>query len=88
METIILAIQARILLWVGVGWLVIGLGLGYDPAMVAFRALLAAVATMIVSGWLMRSFTRSITEAAVAARVEQMEQARKDQAKPAGEAKP
>jgi hypothetical protein len=62
METILLAIQARVLLWVGLGYVAVGLWLGTDPATLAWRAPLAAVGAMIVAGWLLRQVTTVVEE--------------------------
>ena len=62
MEVHILAIQARALLWVGIGWLVIGFALGTDPATLAWRAALGALAAMWVSGLLLRIVAGVINE--------------------------
>ncbi len=66
METILLAIQARVLLWVGVVYIGVGLWLGTDPATLAWRAPLAAVGAMIVAGWLLRQVAKVIEERAAA----------------------
>ena len=62
MEVYVLALQARVLLWVGLGWLILGLWLGFDPATVAWRAALAAVAAMLAIGWLARRVAAVIEE--------------------------
>jgi hypothetical protein len=62
METILLAIQARVLLWVGLGYVGVGLWLGTDPATLAWRAPLAAVGAMIVAGWLLRQVAKVVEE--------------------------
>ena len=54
MEVHILAIQARALLWVGIGWLFAGFVLGTDPATLAWRAALGALVAMWFSGLLLR----------------------------------
>ena len=66
METILLAIQARVLLWVGLVYIVAGLWLGNDPAATAWRSALASVAAMIVAGWLLRQVAGVIEERAAA----------------------
>jgi hypothetical protein len=62
METILLAIQARVLLWVGLTYVGAGLWLGTDPATIAWRAPLAAVVAMIIAGWLLRQVAQVIEE--------------------------
>lgn len=62
METILLAIQARVLLWVGLVYVGAGLWLGTDPATIAWRAPLAAVTAMIIAGWLLRQIAQVIEE--------------------------
>ncbi len=54
MDVYLLAIQARVLLWVGVAWLVFGLWQGFDPATVAWRAALGAFVAMWISGKLLK----------------------------------
>lgn len=53
MEVHLLAIQARLLLWVGLGVLGIGLWLGMTPWTCAWRAALAAVLAMWAGRWLL-----------------------------------
>jgi uncharacterized membrane protein len=53
-DVYLLAIQARVLLWVGLAWLVFGLWQGFDPATVAWRAALGAFVAMWVSGKLLQ----------------------------------
>ena len=62
METILLVIQARVLLWVGRVYIILGLWLGSDPATVAWRATLAAVGAMILAGWLLRQVAGVVNE--------------------------
>ncbi len=62
METILLAIQARVLLWVGLGYVVAGLWLGNDPSTTAWRSAAAAVGAMIIAGWLLRQVALVIEE--------------------------
>ncbi len=62
METILLGIQARVLLWVGLGYVGFGLWLGTDPAALALRAPLAAVAAMFIAGWLLRQVANVVEE--------------------------
>lgn len=54
MDVYLLAIQARVLLWVGLAWLVFGLWQGFDPATVAWRAALGAFVAMWISGKLLQ----------------------------------
>jgi hypothetical protein len=58
----ILAIQARVLLWVGLAWLAFGLWQGHDPATVAWRAALGAFVAMWLAGWFLRLVTGVINE--------------------------
>lgn len=62
MDVQILAIQARVLLWVGLAWLAFGLWQGFDPATVAWRATLGALVAMWLSGWFLRMVTGVINE--------------------------
>ncbi len=62
METILLAIQARVLLTVGLLYLGLGLYLGTAPSTLAWRASLAAVTAMIIAGWLLRQVALVIQE--------------------------
>ena len=62
MEVHLLAMQARVLLWVGLGWLVLGIGLGQEPTLVAFRAAIGAFAAMWIAGWLLRKVVAVIEE--------------------------
>jgi len=62
MDVHILAIQARVLMWVGCSWILIGLWLGTDPATVAWRAAIAAFAAMWFSGKLLRVVAGVINE--------------------------
>lgn len=71
METHLLAIQAKILLWTGLGWLVIGLYLGQDPSTVAWRAGLGAFAAMWCVGKLLHQVAGVIEEAAATHAAEQ-----------------
>jgi hypothetical protein len=58
----ILAAQARVLLWVGLAWLALGVWLGFDPATVAWRAALGALVAMWLSGRLLRVVAGVINE--------------------------
>ncbi|HEX3132789.1 MAG TPA: hypothetical protein VHX44_04310 [Planctomycetota bacterium] len=62
MDVHLLAIQARVLLWVGLAWLAFGLWQGFDPATVAWRAALGAFVAMWLSGWFLRQVTSVINE--------------------------
>jgi hypothetical protein len=84
METHLLAIQAKILLWTGLGWLVIGLYLGQDPTTVAWRAALGAFAAMWCVGKLLHQVAGVIEEAAAAHATEQQLAAEKAAEKPPG----
>jgi hypothetical protein len=66
MDTILLAIQAKILMWTGLGWIGIGLWLGFDPLTVACRAALAALLVMWLSGKMLRQVSLVIEERAAA----------------------
>jgi hypothetical protein len=62
-EPYLLAIQARVLLGVSVGWLLLGIVvLGQDPLTVAWRAVVGACVAMIVVGWLLRQVAGVIEE--------------------------
>lgn len=54
MDVQLLAIQARVLMWVGFAWLAFGLWQGFDPATVAWRAALGAFVAMWLAGWFLR----------------------------------
>jgi len=58
----LLAIQARVLLWVALAWLTFGLWQGFDPVMVAWRAALGALVAMWLSGWFLRKVAGVINE--------------------------
>ena len=63
METHLLAMQAKILQWIGLSWLAYGvLWLGQDPLTVAWRAALGAVFAMWVGGKLLRMVAQVIEE--------------------------
>lgn len=62
METHLLALQAKVLLWTGLGWLGLGLWLGYDPLTVAWRAALGSLLAMWVAGKLLRMVARVVEE--------------------------
>jgi hypothetical protein len=64
METILLALQARVLLWVGLIYIGTGLWLGTDPVALAWRAPAAAVGAMIIAGWLLHQVAGVIEERA------------------------
>jgi hypothetical protein len=83
-EIHILAIQARVLMWVGLAWIALGLWLGYDPATVAWRAALGAVVAMWLVGKLMRAVVGVINERMTADLAER--QAAADKAAAAAEA--
>jgi hypothetical protein len=70
METHLLALQARMLLWTGLGWLALGLWLGYDPVTVAARAAVGAFVGMWLTGKLLRQVAGVIEEAAASAATE------------------
>jgi hypothetical protein len=53
-EIAILAIQARVLCAVGIGWMAFGLWMGFDPWTVLWRAAVASVIAMVVTGKLLR----------------------------------
>ena len=62
MDVHLLAIQARVLLWVGLVWLAFGLWQGFDPATVAWRAALGAFVAMWLAGYFLRMVTGVINE--------------------------
>lgn len=62
MEVYVLALQARVLMAVGLIWLAVGLYLGFDPTTVAWRAAIAAFAAMVAIGWLARQVVAVIEE--------------------------
>ncbi len=62
MDVHLLAIQARILLSVGLLWLAFGLWQDFDPATVAWRAALGAFVAMWISGKLLRVVVGVINE--------------------------
>lgn len=62
MDVHLLAIQARVLLWVGLVWLTFGLWQGFDPATVAWRAALGAFVAMFIAGKLLRVVTGVIND--------------------------
>lgn len=72
METILLALQARVLLWVGMMYIIVGLWLGTDLVALAWRAPAAAVGAMIIAGWLLRQVAGVIEERAAADVAERM----------------
>ena len=82
MEPSIVRIQALVLQWVGLAWLVAGLCLGMDPATVAWRAALGACAATVTTGWLLRIAARAIEER-IAADLAERELAAAAAAKPA-----
>jgi hypothetical protein len=84
METHLLAIQAKILLWTGLGWLAIGLYLGQEPTTVAWRAALGAFAAMWCVGKLLHQVAGVIEEAAAAHTAEQQLAEEKAVEKPPG----
>ena len=61
MEPQLLHIQAQVFKWVGLLWLAIGLAIGNEPIGVLWRGALAAFATMIVVGILLRIGINHIT---------------------------
>ena len=66
METHLLALQAKVLLWTGLGWFVIGIYLGHDPMTIAWRAAIGAFIAMWLSGKLLRQVAGVIEDAAAA----------------------
>lgn len=62
MEVYVLALQARVLMAVGLGWLGLGIWLGFDPATVAWRAAIGALLAMMAVGWLARRVVEVIEE--------------------------
>ncbi len=62
MDIHILAVQARLLLWIGLGWLALGLWLGQDPLTVAWRAALGGLLAVWLGGKLLRMIAGVIEE--------------------------
>lgn len=62
MDVHLLAIQARVLMWVGLVWLTFGLWQGFDPATVAWRAALGAFVAMWLAGYFLRVVSGVINE--------------------------
>jgi hypothetical protein len=90
-EVHILAAQARVLLWVGLIWLALGIWLGFDPATVAWRAALGALVAMWLSGRLLRTLAGVINErmtSEIAERQAAAEQAARAALPPGPPAKP
>jgi hypothetical protein len=61
-ETRVLAFQAHVLMWVGCAWLATGLWLGFDPITVAWRAAVAAVLAMWLSGKLLHVVVGTVND--------------------------
>lgn len=66
METHLLALQAKVLLWTGLGWFIVGLYLGHDPLTIAWRAAIGAFVAMWLAGKLLHQVAGVIEEAAAA----------------------
>ncbi len=62
MEVHLLALQARILAWIGCGWIGLGLFLGQDPFTVAWRAALGAMIAAWLGGKLLHLVTGVVEE--------------------------
>lgn len=62
MDSTLLAVQARIFLATGLGWLGFGLWQGYDPLTVSWRAAAGALAALVVARWLLRIAADTINE--------------------------
>ncbi len=62
MEVHLLALQARILAWIGCGWIGLGLFLGQDPFTVAWRAALGAMIAAWLAGKLLHLVTGVVEE--------------------------
>lgn len=62
MDVTILAIQAKVLLWTGLLCLAAGLWLGIDPLTVTWRATLAAVVMMWLTGKLLHLVAAALSE--------------------------
>ena len=88
METHLLALQAKVLLWTGLGWFAMGLYLGHDPWTIAWRAALGAFLAMWLSGKLLRQVAGVIEEAAAAHAAELQIAAEKAAEKAAGKTGP
>jgi hypothetical protein len=61
-EVHVLAIQARVMLWVVCAWLLLGLWLGYDPATVAWRAAIGGCVATWLTGKLLHIALGVISE--------------------------
>ncbi|MDA3960198.1 MAG: hypothetical protein PF961_05375 [Planctomycetota bacterium] len=59
-------LQARVLLIVGLGWIAVGLYLGFDPLAVAWRAALGALIATVATGALLRMALRTVAAAVLA----------------------
>ena len=88
METHLLALQAKVLLWTGLGWFAMGLYLGHDPWTIAWRAAIGAFLAMWLSGKLLRQVAGVIEEAAAAHAAELQIAAEKAAEKAAGKTGP
>ena len=62
MEIYLLAIQARVLMTVGLVYICFGLWIGTDPTTLAWRATVAAVVAMIAARWLLRQVALVVEE--------------------------
>ncbi len=83
METHLLALQAKVLLWTGLSWLALGLYLGYDPLTVAWRAAVGALVAMWLAGKLFRQVAGVIEDAAATVAAEVQFNAEKNASKAA-----
>lgn len=86
MEILLLAIQARVLMGVGMAYVGLGLWLGTDPLVLAWRAPLAALVGMIAAGWLLRQVATVVEERAATELAERQLAAEQEKEKAAAEA--
>ena len=62
MEPHLLVIQARVLQWIGLSLLFLGLYLGHDPLVAAWRASAGALIAMMAAGYFLRQILGVIEE--------------------------
>lgn len=75
MEPNLLLIQARVLQWIGLGLLALGLYLGHDPLVAAWRASAGALLAMIAAGYFLRQILGVIQERMISEEMERQLQA-------------
>lgn len=88
MEPNLLLIQARVLQWIGLGLLALGLYLGHDPLVAAWRASAGALVAMIAAGYFLRQILGVIQERMISDEMERQLQAQAAIAAPAATGKP